>query len=318
MPNRKKKPTPAVGVFETKARADQAVADLKAAGFTDAEIGMVHRDSEGHTVKSGAADETNAAEGAAIGAATGAGVAGLVSLGVSFGVIPVIGPILAVGPLAAALISAAGGAAAAGIGGALIGWGIPEEDAAYYEEEVKAGRYLVTVETGDRLDEARGILHRFSGFDRNTWSAVRADRANTLEAGSFQTEDGRVIQLKKEHLKAEKETVSKGDVKVRKEVHTEHKQITVPVEHEEVVIERRPAHGRKAGSAAMKTEEIRIPTKEERVHVSKETVVKEEVSVGKRKVRGTETVTGDVKEEELVVESKGGATVRQTNKTGKK
>lgn len=317
MPHRKKKHNTAVGLFESKARADQAVAELKAAGFTDEEIGMVHRDAEGHTVKSGAADESNAAEGAAIGAAAGAGVAGLVSLGVSFGVIPVIGPILAMGPLAAALVSAAGGAAAAGIGGALIGWGIPEEDAAYYEEQVKEGRYLVTVETGDRLDEARAILNRFSGFDRSTWAAVRADRANTLEAGSFQLEDGRVIQLKKEHLKAEKETVSKGDVKVRKEVHTEHKQITVPVEREEVVIERRPASG-KASHGAIEAEEIRIPTKEERVRVHKETVVKEEVSVGKRKVRDTETVSDEVQEEELVVESEGGATVRQTGKHGKK
>ena len=40
MPNRKKKHNAAVGVFETKARAEQAVADLKAAGFTDSEIGM--------------------------------------------------------------------------------------------------------------------------------------------------------------------------------------------------------------------------------------------------------------------------------------
>src|SRR5262249_32266005 len=110
MPNRKKKHNIAVGVFETKARADRAVAELKEAGFTDADIGMVYRDTEGHTVKTGAAEKTNAAEGAAIGAATGAGVAGLVSLGVSFGVIPVIGPILAMGPLAAALVSAAGGA----------------------------------------------------------------------------------------------------------------------------------------------------------------------------------------------------------------
>ncbi len=42
------------------------------------------------------------------------------------------------------------GAAAASIGGALICWGIREEDATCYEEEVEAGRYLVTVETCDR------------------------------------------------------------------------------------------------------------------------------------------------------------------------
>ena len=83
----------------------------------------------------------------------------------SFGVIPVIGPILAVGPLAAALISAAGGAAVAGVAGTLIGWGIPAEDAHYYEGEVKAGRYLVTVECDNR-ENARELLYRHGAYDR--------------------------------------------------------------------------------------------------------------------------------------------------------
>jgi hypothetical protein len=87
---------------------------------------------------------------------------------VSFGVIPVIGPILAVGPLAAALISAAGGAAVAGIAGALIGWGIPEHDAKYYESEVQAGRYLVTVDRGTRSDDPRAVFTRHGGYDRAT------------------------------------------------------------------------------------------------------------------------------------------------------
>jgi hypothetical protein len=78
----------------------------------------------------------------------------------------VIGPILAMGPLAAALVSAAGGAAVAGITGALIGWGIPEEDAKYYEGEVQAGRYVVTVECGQG-DDARDVLRRHGGYDRS-------------------------------------------------------------------------------------------------------------------------------------------------------
>ena len=312
MPNRKKHHSAVFAVFETKAQAERAVAELETAGFTDAEIGMVFRNAEGETVKTGAADETHAGEGAAVGAAAGAGALALGSLAVSLGVIPVIGPVLAVGPLAAALISAAGGAAAGGIAGALIGWGIPEEDASYYEGEVKSGRYLVTVETADRADEARTILHRHGGFDRTAWAAVRADRANTLAEGALRTEDGRVIQLQEEHLKANKRTVAAGDVRVRKEVHTEHQQVTIPVEREEVVIERRPVHGKRGGAADLKTEEIRIPVSEEKVSVSKEKVVTEEVSVGKRKVRGTETVSGDVRKEELVVEPEGGAKVRHT------
>jgi len=317
MPNRKKKHNAAVGVFETKARAEQAVADLKAAGFTDSEIGMVYRDAEGKTVKSGAADETYAEEGAVTGAVAGAAGGALIGAGILAGVIPVIGPVLALGTLGTVLANAAGGAAIAGLAGALIGWGIPEDDAEYYEGEVQAGRFLLTVDT-DRVDEARAILHRFSGFDRHTWAAVRADRANTVAEGAVRTDDGRVIQLMKENLRADKETVNKGEVKVRKEVHTEHKQLTVPVEHEEVVIERRPANGKRGAGSDIKAEEIRIPTKEERVHVRKEAVVKEEVSVGKRKVRGTETVEGDVREEEIEVESEGGAKVRHTNRPGKK
>lgn len=156
-----------VGVFSTRDAAERAISELKSAGYRDNQIGLVAKDSSGKTVKrdgSGARD-TNAPEGAAIGAAAGAGALALGSLAVSFGVIPVIGPILAVGPLAAALISAAGGAAVGSVTGALIGWGIPEEDARYYEDQVQAGRYLVTVECGQGND-ARDLLSRHGGYNR--------------------------------------------------------------------------------------------------------------------------------------------------------
>ena len=66
MPSRKKKHNAVIGVFETRSRAEQAVADLKAAGFTDDDIGMVYRDAEGKTVKTGAAGKTYAEEGAKV------------------------------------------------------------------------------------------------------------------------------------------------------------------------------------------------------------------------------------------------------------
>jgi len=313
MPTRKKRHAIAA-VFETRARADRAIQDLKAAGFDDDHIGMVYRNTEGETVKTGAADETYAEEGAVAGAAAGVAGGALVGAGIAAGVIPVIGPVLAIGTLGTILLNAAGGAAIVGLTGALIGWGIPEEDAEFYENEVKSGRYLVTVDANGRAVEAREAMHRRGGFDRAGWNAVRADRANTLAEGGFQDETGRVIQLKEEHLKAHKETDS-GEVTVRKEVHTEQQQITVPVEREEVVIERRPASGRASGD--MKTEEMRIPVKEERVKVTKEPVVREEVTVGKRKVRENRTVRGTVRKEEAVVESTGNAKVRQTSKPKK-
>jgi hypothetical protein len=160
--------TTKVAVFSTRAAAERAVADLKAAGYRDDEVGLVARDERGNAVRTDGAGETHAGEGAAIGAAAGGAAMALGSLAVSFGVIPVVGPVLAVGPLAAALISAAGGAAVAGVAGALIGWGIPEEDAKYYEGEVHAGRYLVTVNRGARADDPGAVFTRHGGYDRTT------------------------------------------------------------------------------------------------------------------------------------------------------
>jgi len=288
--------TTQVGVFATREAADRAVADLRAAGYRDDQIGVVARDSSGKTVKTDGAGD-NAGEGAAIGAAAGAGAMALGSLAISFGVIPVIGPILAVGPLAAALISAGAGAAAGSLTGALIGWGIPEEDARYYEGEVQAGRYVVTVQAGGRTD-SRTVFAKHGGYDRATAHAV--------------AETGRTMQLKEEELHVSKRKVPAGEVEVRKEVVTEQRQITVPVQREEVVIERRPASGATGGQ--IRAEEIRIPVSEEKVDVRKETVVKEEVSVGKRKVTGSETVGGTVRKEEVKVESTGDARVRETRK----
>jgi hypothetical protein len=157
--------TTRVGVFATREAADRAVAELRAAGYKDSQIGLVHKDERGRTVKTDATGANNAGEGAAIGAATGAAAGAAIGAGIVAGVIPVIGPVLAIGTLGTILLNAAGGAAVAGLAGALIGWGIPEEDAKYYEGEVKAGRYLVTVDCGTGND-ARDVLTRAGGYSR--------------------------------------------------------------------------------------------------------------------------------------------------------
>jgi uncharacterized protein (TIGR02271 family) len=81
------------------------------------------------------------------------------------------------------------------------------------------------------------------------------------------------------------------------------------------VIERRPAG---AAARGIRAEEIRIPVKEERVNVTKETVATEEVTDGKRKVVGTETVGGEVRKEELKIEQKGDVTVRNAGRPDKR
>ena len=113
-------------------------------------------------------------------------------------------------------------------------------------------------------------------------------------------------------MHATKRLVQAGEVRVRKEVVTETKNIEVPVEREEVVIERHPVAGRPPAAGDIRAgEEVRIPVKEEQVHVQKKAVVTEEVTVGKRKVQGTERVADTVKKEQLKVERESDVDVRE-------
>ena len=316
-----------VAVFEDRSDADQAVADLKRAGFRDDQIGVAMRHAEGST---GAAktDDTYAEEGAATGLLAGLGLGALAGLGVLSGVIPVVGPAIAGGTLGILLSNAAAGAAAAGLAGALIGSGIPEEEANYYHGEFEAGRTIVTVQADGRYDEACNIVRRYRAYDMSTRDSVSAGTATaatgTATRGTAHATTGRegdTMQVKEERLHAEKRPVETGAVTVRKEVHTETKHLDVPVEREEVVVERTPVHGRAATSGVAddlrEGEQLRIPVREEKVNVSKEAVVTEEVKVGKRVVQDTEHVTGQVRKEEVKVEQEGDVDVR-THGTGKK
>jgi hypothetical protein len=64
--------------------------------------------------------------------------------------------------LGGALTGAGGGA----IVGALVGHGIPEEQAATYEDEVKGGKYLLVVQGGPAEAERAQQIMRASGSSR--------------------------------------------------------------------------------------------------------------------------------------------------------
>lgn len=126
----------------------------------------------------------------------------------------------------------------------------------------------------------------------------------------------RTIKLREERLKVNKRSVEAGDVSVRKEVITENKTITVPVEREEIVIERRAGSGEvsQGGISGSGSEEIHIPVRREEIDVQKEAVVTDEVSVGKRKVQGTEQASGTVRKEQLKVDTHGDVDVSDHRK----
>jgi len=153
-----------VAVFDDRNDAQDAINGLRDAGFSADDISILARDRD---VAGRLADDTGteAAAGAATGALAGGllgGVAGWL-VGIGALAIPGVGPIIAAGPIAAALGGAALGAATGGIIGALTGAGVPEDEARYYDDEFRRGGIVVTMQARGRYDEARSILREYGG-----------------------------------------------------------------------------------------------------------------------------------------------------------
>jgi hypothetical protein len=139
-----------VGVFERFEAAEAALKDLRAAGFREADISLVMQQSG--SVPERGAGETKADQGTATGASVGAvlgGIAGLAALA-----IPGIGPILAVGPIAAAAGALTGGALG-GLVGSFSGLGIPTEHAKEYDAAIRSGGVVLAVRVPDRAADER-------------------------------------------------------------------------------------------------------------------------------------------------------------------
>jgi uncharacterized protein (TIGR02271 family) len=296
-----------VGLFQDQPSAEAAIQRLKAAGFTEHQIGVAVRDRERQETLTESTG-TQAAEEATKGAVGGGVVGGVIGLlaGVGALAIPGVGPIIAGGALASTLAGAGIGAAAGGLIGALVGMGVPEEDARHFERGFKEGGILVTVQAGDRTEVARQALVE-TGADLGP---SRRDYSRPAVGSAVGVEGSERLELREEQLDVDTHRRQAGEVRVRKEVQTEQRSIDVPVTREEVVIERHPVHGREATGQPTGEEEVRIPLMEEEVDVQKRPVVREEISVGKRPVEETRTVSDTVRREEARIESEGDVGIR--------
>ncbi len=149
----------AVGVFTDFTHAEQAIEELQSSGFAADQIGFIADDPakmEAPPVESG----TQAGKDAAIGASVGGVLCIALGLATAAVVLPVTGPAIVGGLLAGALEGAVAGGASGGILGALIGLRVPKEEARHCERQFHSGRSLVTVQAGDRYEEAVAILRR--------------------------------------------------------------------------------------------------------------------------------------------------------------
>jgi hypothetical protein len=147
------------GLFKSRVNAERAIEDLNHYGYPRDDISLLLSDAT-RGREFGLAMATKAPEGAAtgatIGGVLGAVAAGLVAAGVI--VVPGIG-LMAAGPIVATLAGLGAGAAAGGVTGALIGVGIPEHEARFYNDEIERGGILLGVYAhDDRRDQAKKIL----------------------------------------------------------------------------------------------------------------------------------------------------------------
>ena len=113
------------------------------------------------------------------------------------------------------------------------------------------------------------------------------------------------VPLVEERLDISKRDVTYKEATLIKEPMSETKTVEVPITHEELIVERRPASKSTTSTSDLKPpvtskEEIKIPLKKEEIEVKKEPYVKEEVVLKKRRVTETKTITEEVKSERLL------------------
>jgi heat induced stress protein YflT len=181
-----------VGLFRDQSEAEDAIRDLKGAGYTNEQIGVAMQDP-GKVEELVEETATGLAAGATVGAVSGSVVGGLLGLLGSL-LIPGLGPVVVGGVLASTLMGAGIGAATGGLIGALMGMGVPESDARHFDAGFREGGVLVTVTAPDGAPEALVILQRHGGDVGSSASetalagrSANEDRATTYEGGERRT-----------------------------------------------------------------------------------------------------------------------------------
>jgi uncharacterized membrane protein len=163
----------AVAIYDSHAKAETAVKALQRAGFDMKRISIIGRDyhTEQHVI-----GFLNAGDRAKIYGKFGAFWGGL--MGVLFGsamlFVPVLGHVIVLGPLAAAVFGGLEGAVLVGglsaLAGALMSLGIPKNSVLRYETALKADNFMLVVH-GDaqEIERARGLLKAsgLSSFDHH-------------------------------------------------------------------------------------------------------------------------------------------------------
>ena len=179
------KKTAVFGIYSIRSAAENAADAIVKSGFATSDISVLLPENLGS--KPIATEKaTKAPEGATTGGGTGAVLGGALGLlaGIGALAIPGVGPLIAAGPIMAALAGMGVGGAIGGITGALIGMGIPEYEAKRYEGRIQKGGILLSVHctSSDEVKRAKEVLERTGAED------VSATGESSASAASASTE----------------------------------------------------------------------------------------------------------------------------------
>ncbi|HEX3837638.1 MAG TPA: hypothetical protein VHW25_11805 [Steroidobacteraceae bacterium] len=145
----------AIGIYSTATQAEVGVDMLVTKGFKSAGISVLlpeHPNTQPAAPGTSAVarptpQTTKTGSASAVGATAGGALFGALAMLAGAGAlaIPGIGPFIAAGPLMAGLAGLGVGGAVGGLGGALVGMGLPEDEAKRYLSRIGSGHTLVVV-----------------------------------------------------------------------------------------------------------------------------------------------------------------------------
>ena len=170
-------------VFDTEAEADRALADLRASGVPDRALSIIAK-HEGKTTETSGTGETHGHGGSIIRGLLGGGALGA-GLGVAALAIPGVGPLAALGAIAAsaapeaAIIGGVMGAAAGGLNEMLNKHGVSREDATYYTDHIGRGGTFVSVDATVGATETAMVERIFRDNGGHNSANARTGTAST-------------------------------------------------------------------------------------------------------------------------------------------
>lgn len=175
---------------------------------------------------------------------------------------------------------------------------VPLDGAALDGEGLHVNVHKDQVAEAPRLDADGHISQQESNrlYQHYGMPAPRsAPDAEHMTAGERQRDEA--MTRSEEHLNVGTEQVESGHVRLRKYVVTEEQQVTIPVSHEEVRVERTPVTGDVRAEIGEQEQDVVLHA--EKPVVTKETVPVEQVRLATETVTEDQTVSGTIRKEQV-------------------